>query len=414
MKVLWFSNSPAGAYNNKIKGTGSWLEALTYIIQDKVELHIAYLYPYKQESFMNGLTTYHPMHKGNIIIESLIDRIYPNRPKDYLNLYLNVIDEVNPDIIHIHGSENTFHQIVGKTTIPIVLSIQGNLSVYAHKYLSGFHGKYLKHNKNNLTLRSLIFGRNSFLNDYKYMQKLAFLEQRNLYHIKHIIGRTDWDYRITRILAPKSKYYIGNEVLRNSFYKQIWSNRDFSGKITIHTTNGDNYYKGFETLCYSLSLLNKMGLDIEWRVAGVLENNAINKITKHVLGENYPKKGLKLLGSLDENDLINSLKTSNIYVMPSHIENSPNNLCEAMIIGMPCLATHAGGTSSILKNKEEGIIIQDGDPWAMAGAIVELISKPAQAIQYGEKARSKALVRHDKDVIVQELIRTYQDVIKNN
>ena len=33
---------------------------------------------------------------------------------------------------------------------------------------------------------------------------------------------------------------------------------------------------------------------------------------------------------------------------------------EAMILRMPIVATNAGGSSSILKDKEEGIIVQDG------------------------------------------------------
>lgn len=42
--------------------------------------------------------------------------------------------------------------------------------------------------------------------------------------------------------------------------------------------------------------------------------------------------------------------------MPSHIENSPNNLCEAMILGMPCIATDAGGTSTLLSNMKDGLL----------------------------------------------------------
>ena len=56
------------------------------------------------------------------------------------------------------------------------------------------------------------------------------------------------------------------------------------------------------------------------------------------------------MGSLDENEMICELK-SHIYVMPSHIENSPNNLCEAMIL--ECLVLlHAGGTASMMSNKK--------------------------------------------------------------
>ena len=239
------------------------------------------------------------------------------------------------------------------------------------------------------------------------------IEQKNLLHLKYVIGRTDWDYRITRILAPESNYFVCNEILRDSFYNHEWHNPYQSGKLVIHTTNADNYYKGFETLCHALHLLNGLGLDVECRVAGVSEDSAINRITKKYLKRNYPQKGLRLMGSLDENGLVESLLSSHLYVMPSHIENSPNNLCEAMILGLPCIATHAGGTASILKDHEEGFIIQDGDPWVMAGAIIEMINNPEQAILYGQNARKKALVRHDREAIVRSLLETYQEIINN-
>ena len=44
-------------------------------------------------------------------------------------------------------------------------------------------------------------------------------------------------------------------------------------KIILFTTNGDNYYKGFETLCHSLTLLNEIGIHVEWRIAGVSNNS---------------------------------------------------------------------------------------------------------------------------------------------
>lgn len=414
MKVLWFSNSPGAAYNDNIKGTGSWMASLDYAMQRVVDLHIAYMYPYKQASFKNGFTTYHPLYSGNLVVKLLKNRFLPFIRKDMDNIYIKLIEDINPDIIHIHGSENDFHNIVSKTQIPVVMSVQGNITVYSYKYLSGFHGKYLSTPKKSISFQSLIFGRDSFKNGLKWMKSLASIEQKNLFNIKYIIGRTDWDYRITRVLSPNSNYYIGNEILRNSFYKVKWQNKDFSGLIKIHTTNGDNYYKGFEDICFTLFLLNSLGYNIEWTVAGVSENSTINRITKRYLKDKYPHKGIKLMGAIDEMMLCNILKDTNIYVMPSHIENSPNNLCEAMIMGIPCIATHAGGTASILKDHEEGLIIQDGDPWAMAGAIIELINNPKQAILYGANARKKALERHDRDTIVNTLIDIYQDIIEKN
>ena len=83
-----------------------------------------------------------------------------------------------------------------------------------------------------------------------------------------------------------------------------------------------------------------------------------------------------------------------------------------MMLGMPCIATYAGGTGSLLKDGEEGILIQDGDPWVMAGAIIELISDPEKAVNMGQKARERALLRHDKNKVVNDLLNIYSKVIE--
>lgn len=411
MKVLWFSNSPAAAYKDDIKGTGGWMVALDKMLQSRVELHVAYNYPYMQNPFQNGKTWYHPVFTGNIIKENIIQRFFPNIHKDLTKNYLQVLHDVQPDIIHIHGSENSFHNIAGKTEIPIVLSIQGNPTVCAIKYDAGFHGKYRHTSIGELTLKSVVFGRSTYQDSLNNLKWLSQIEGINFNYIKNIIGRTDWDRRITRVLAPNSRYFVGNEALRDSFYKNEWRMDEPENKIIIHTTNGNAYYKGFETLCHALTLLNRIGYNVEWRVAGVAQDSEINKITKKYLGRDYPHEGLVLMGSLDEHSLIKSLLSSHLYVMPSHIENSPNNLCEAMILGMPCITTLAGGSDSILVNKKEGLVIQDGDPWSMAGAILELTNNWQQAVVYGREARKQAMVRHNREIIVNNLIATYQTII---
>jgi len=85
-----------------------------------------------------------------------------------------------------------------------------------------------------------------------------------------------------------------------------------------------------------------------------------------------------------------------------------------MILGMPCIATYAGGTSSLIKDKEEGLLIQDGDPWSMAGAIHELLSNEIEAIEFGKRARERALIRHDKERIVSELLAIYKIVSRQS
>ncbi|HSV88431.1 MAG TPA: glycosyltransferase [Bacteroidales bacterium] len=80
-------------------------------------------------------------------------------------------------------------------------------------------------------------------------------------------------------------------------------------------------------------------------------------------------------------------------------------------MGMPCISTFVGGVGSLLKDGEEGILIQDGAPRAMAGAIIELTNNKGKAIKLGNNTRKTALKRHDKDRVVEELIKTYKQII---
>ena len=147
MKVLWFSNTPANSdeyFNNELKGTGGWLKSLDKELQNKVELHIAFYHNKDIKSFKYLNTFYHPIYKkAKSKIAQLISLKFSKIIfTEDVDKYLSVVDKVKPDIIHIHGTENPFGYIIDKTNIPIVISIQGNITVCYHKYLSGIEKKY--------------------------------------------------------------------------------------------------------------------------------------------------------------------------------------------------------------------------------------------------------------------------------
>jgi glycosyltransferase involved in cell wall biosynthesis len=416
MKILWFSNTPAageGFLKMDVLRAG-WLSSLAKVLKDKVNLSVAFYYVRFSEPFKYKGVSYFPICKKNwkldIIKKSLLgDYIY----REDLPVYLEIINKVQPDIIHIHGTENPFGCIIDEVGIPVVVSIQGNCTVYNHKYYSGIEESYAS--VKGIKIQSpytWVFNK-SYNQRYRNSSvKITEREKGILKRCRHVIGRTDWDRRITRILAPGSIYYHNDEVLRESFYKNEWGKNE-RHKIIIHSTIGESIFKGFETICQALNELNKIGNEAEWRVAGITEQGLLNKVVKKKLKSSYPARGLVLLGNLNERELVTKMLEADIYVMPSHIENSPNSLCEAMILGMPCITTHAGGSSSLLKDKGEGLVIQDGDPWSMAGAILELASDNAQSILYGRKARDRALTRHNIDKIVNELLMIYDNVINS-
>jgi len=220
MKILWFSNTAGSAAEYlKIDSTGGgWLKSLENLIKGQVELHIAFYYPRYSEAFEYNGIHYYPICKNwwklrmciNLFHEKFID-------KEDIEIYNKIINEVKPDLIHIHGTENPFGCLIGSISIPVVVSIQGNATVYYHKFFSGIErAKLLTKFFFCSSFRDIPF-LISFGKVYKRLARMRDRETRNLNKCKYIIGRTDWDYRITRVLAPDSKYFHGDEVLRSAF-----------------------------------------------------------------------------------------------------------------------------------------------------------------------------------------------------
>jgi glycosyltransferase involved in cell wall biosynthesis len=415
MNVLWFSNTPANSseyFNQSLKGTGGWLKALDRRLQTDVDLHIAFYHDENIKPFEYGKTKYYPIYKGK---DSLIKSYYHGVTgkiiyDEDVSKYLNIINKINPDIIHIHGTENPFGYIIERVNIPVVISIQGNITVYHHKYMSGFGKKYLDTTKN---IFHRIVGYTPFRNIYRLFKHMKIREGYALSKCRYIIGRTEWDRRISSILASKSAYFHCDEILRDEFYNNNWR-ANKNTKYTIFTTNGNSYYKGFETICHTIMLLREVGFtNYEWQVAGLTSKDLIYKTAKKKYKGQFPSKNLVVVGKLNEIELVGCLKKSDLYVMPSHIENSPNNLCEAMILGLPCIATFAGGTGSLIRDGVDGMLIQDGDPWAMAGAILELAKDPDHAGCLGSNARESALRRHNIETIVKATKDSYKSIIQD-
>ena len=417
MKILWFSNTPANGIRHfdheSVKG--GWLQSLDELIQDKIELHVAFYYPGHFSSFTYGKTTYHPISRKNWKIASLKATLLNTIVhKEDLGIYMAIIQKVQPDLIHIHGTENPFGYLLQAVDVPVIISIQGIINVYLHKYSIGFEDQYLNTSSKTINdgIKHYMF-RENFLHSKKGFRAMQKRESEILVNATHIIGRTNWDRRVTNVLAPLSKYYHSDELLRSSFYNQEWQERNAVGRFIVFTTNDNNPYKGFETICETVLLLNQLKFDVEWRVAGIASGDLIVKVMKKKMGRRFPLKNLVLIGKQPEKTILQNLLDAHLYVMPSHIENSPNNLCEAMMLGLPCLSTFAGGTDSLLENTVSGILIQDGDPWSMAGAMIEIKENYEQAIKRGKKAREIALSRHDHNKNIVNLLGIYTSIIHN-
>lgn len=416
MKILWFTNTPcsASAELNAGINRGGWLSSLEKHLskRDGIELYVAFYFYRKIKPFHYNDTWFYPIFRKNrgTKIERYFSRLFNKdfNDKEEVPFLQEVVNNIQPDIIHVHGTEDNFGLIQYYTHVPVIISIQGILSSVIEKFYSGIpdsiNRKY-ESIKSKLLIKTANFTFNSF-------NKKAIRERNILKNSRYIIGRTDWDKRVTRVLAPNSLYFEGQEMLRESFYNYNWNKIKFNKVLKIVTTISGGIYKGFETIVKTSKILSLVSFKFEWFVIGLNDSSKSVNLVEKWLEEVPENNNIKFLGERTEKEIVSNFLSADIYCQVSHIENSPNSLCEAMLVGMPIVASFAGGTNSILKDGEEGILVQDGDPYSFAGAIVEMAADFPMAKKFALNARNHALNRHDKSKIIDDLIKVYYDIVK--
>jgi glycosyltransferase involved in cell wall biosynthesis len=100
-----------------------------------------------------------------------------------------------------------------------------------------------------------------------------------------------------------------------------------------------------------------------------------------------------------------------VLALPSHSEGSPNVLLEAMAAGVPVVATAVGGVPEIAADGETALLVREGDPPAMAGALARLLDEPAFARAMARRAQSAVLASYSPEKNREWIVNLYRTVL---
>jgi glycosyltransferase involved in cell wall biosynthesis len=419
MKVLWLSPN-SSLYlqdkDNRPYHGGEWIASAQRLLEDEqaVELGVCFISNQNISKSQDGRTTYYPIFSGR---ESAIQKLrkYYGGYKHYserkfLEPIQNVIRDFKPDVIHLWGVENPLSVILGHTDIPVVTHIQGLLLPFANAfYPEGF-------NRYSFLLNG--FSKNEWLlrNGYVFAEKSirvrSRLEVGKLKAQKFIMGRTNWDRLITNFYAPGAHYFHVDEVMRDIFYQGFQPNRR-NGKLQIVSTLSLTVYKGLDVILKTAKLLcDETNLDFEWCVIGIPPSSPFVNFFEKALGIVSSEVHVHYMGSLNSEKLYALLQKSNIYVHPSYIDNSPNSICEAQLIGRPVVACQVGGIDSLVNHGEDGYLVPANAPFEMAYYLKKIAFDDYLLQAFSKKAFDMASKRHDKKKIKEDILKVYYEVIR--
>ena len=419
MKVLWYVNivmpDAAKILNCKSENTGGWLSGAAQGLKGTaVELSV--------------MTVTKAVDRMIVAQSDGITYIFLS-PKTYLSEFSAVIRDQKPDLVHIFGTEYCYNtqliHLCKEMQVKSVVSIQGIMRECAAHYDDGLPEKFRRVNPAIKLMRKLYYADSIALEKKRFADQ-GRLETAALKEADAVIGRTDWDRRTVMGINPKLQYYHVNENLRDTFYEgECWQ---FERCVphTIFVSQSFYPIKGFHMLLEAMPELVKRYPDIQVIVGGQKPYTLNNRLLDYGVDyffeyQKYVKKLIKkyglvsyiqYTGTLSAEQMREQFLRCNVFLSCSTIENSPNSVAEAMILGVPVVASRVGGTESLLTDQKDGLLFDFADKEALIGAVHEMFESPQKAKMFSVNAREHALRTHDRDQNTAALLKTYEDILR--
>ena len=345
--------------------------------------------------------------------------------KDLEKQFDAIFAHAKPDMIHIFGTEFP-HALAAARAFGrperTLIGIQGLCYEIAKVYMAGLPDKV----QEKVTFRDML--RKDSL---KQQQEKFYLRGKNEIEAislsGHITGRTKFDRTGSARINKEAVYHSMNETMRSSFYEGRWS-LDGCEKHSIFLGQGDYPLKGFHFLLQAMPEIIEKYPDAVLYVSGnsVISHRTLKEKLKLPA---YGKYLLKLIsrygledkvimtGKLTEEEMKERFLKSHVFVCASVLENSPNTVGEAMLLGVPTAASRTGGIPDMITDGEDGILFEAGDPRAIAKAVCRIFDerawedKKTLSERLSENAAKRAGRVHDGETNYRRLLEIYGSIL---
>jgi len=327
---------------------------------------------------------------------------------------LEIINEINPDIVHLHWICGGFLSIedIAKINAPIVWSLHDmwaftggcHLAAEQHPRPCGESGTMCDKYTGNCGSCDFLGSKKSRDLSFKVLRR----KKKTFAKIKSmtIIGLSEW----MADCAQKSAVFSDRKIvcLPNPINTNVFKPVDKSQSRILWNLPGDKklilfgavnaasiHYKGYDLL---VEALNKISSEnVEFVVFGSNEP------------ENPPRLPLKFryLGHLsDDAGLVSLYSACDVMVVPSRRENLSNVIMESLSCGTAVVCFDIGGNSDMVNHKINGYLARPFDTGDLARGIDWVLGNDGYD-KLSENARAKAVREFDYGAVAEKYIDVY-------
>ena len=333
--------------------------------------------------------------------------------------FAEILADFKPDLVHIFGTEFGHSYACAKAWNKperTLLGIQGLCTSIAEHYDADLPASVIR----SVTLRDFL-RKDSICQQKEKFVKRAVREEKTIALAGHITGRTEFDKNRSLQSNSCAEYHFMNETMRSSFYQGSWAIANCH-RHEIFVSQADYPLKGFHYLLEAMPEILKTAPDTTICVAGnsILGTGGIKSLLKlpaygvylrRLIRRNHLQGKIRVLGRMQEEQMKQAYLSCHVFVCPSAVENSPNSVAEAQLLGVPVAASNAGGIPSVVEHETSGLLFEKGNAKELAKTICRIFEDDGFARNLSEKERIFAAQKYDGDANFQRLLEIYGEIL---
>lgn len=166
------------------------------------------------------------------------------------------------------------------------------------------------------------------------------------------------------------------------------------------------YAKGVQDLIAAFPKVKKRVPNVKVLIVG---DGPYKATLETLVNHNHCSENIVFLGQKNQDEVIDILSATDIFVNSSYSEGLPTSVMEAASIGLPVVATDVGGTREIIDDERTGVLVKEGDVEQLACKLCELATNAKLRNDLSKNARKLVKQKYNWDMITDMWVKELED-----
>ena len=169
--------------------------------------------------------------------------------------------------------------------------------------------------------------------------------------------------------------------------------------------------KGLEVLLCAFSMLLQRYPTAHLLLAGFVIPEAQDRFERFITKYNLEHK-ITITGRISRQDALRYLRNMDVFAFTSLHDGCPNTVLEAMLAGIPIVATRSGAVPELIEDGKHGLLVRPGSATELCEAMASMLDTGTDRYRYGEQARERALSQFEPGRELQAYWKVYQECLQ--